>query len=234
MEKLFISIENLNSEWLLAGKGAMFKEDQPSAQAPSIIEKEKIVVATQDVSHNVTIPIVNQEAAANYLAGYQSQEFFEELAPMTMPRFMLNGGQNAVFQVRNDSMEPTFFDSEYVICTKVEKSDWQYINDLEVFVVVSTTHGVQLKRVKNRLKTRGFVRFRSDNRQHRDFSLNEDEILELWRFQWKLSPFAINRAEELYKKVDDMEEKVQEMEDIISFMAKQMGINPKNITRLNR
>lgn len=242
LQSIVNTYPDVRLDWLVKGEDPMLysdivntKTELPSMQVvnedkPQYIIKEKIVVVTQDTSDNVTIPVVNRKAAANYLAGFQSQEYYEELPPMTMPKILMKGGQNAMFQVTNDSMEPTFFDSEYVICTKVESGDWKYINDFEVFVVISDNNGVQLKRVKNRLKTRGFMRFRSDNRQHKDFSLNEDEIRELWRFQWKLSPFAINRAEELYRKVDDMEEKVMDMEAIMAVVVKKLGINPKNIT----
>jgi phage repressor protein C with HTH and peptisase S24 domain len=207
--------DRVNVRWLFTGEGEMFEPKEQhvvrEADLAQIKSKTEIIVATQDTSGNSTIPIVNIKAAANYVQGYKSQEYFEDLDPMSMPRYMLPGGQNAVFQVKGDSMEPTIFDREYVICSKVEKGDWEFINDFDVFVVVSEREGVQLKRVKNRLKTRGFIRFRSDNRTAKDFTLHEDEILELWRFQWRLSPFAVNKAEELYKKVDDLEESLEDM-----------------------
>ena len=229
IEKILVAFPQLRTDWLIKGEEPIYKGGSTEMHVvkddtPYYIEKEKIIVATQDTSHNTTIPVINQKAAANYLSGFQSQEYFENLDSMTMPKFMVNGGQHGVFQVVGDSMEPTFFDSEFVICNKVEKGEWERIKDFEVYVVVSQNNGVQIKRVKNRLKTKGFMRFKSDNRTHRDFSLNEDEILELWRFEWKLSPFAINRAEELYKKVDDMEEKMHDMEDIITLVMGKLNM----------
>ncbi|WP_345162787.1 S24/S26 family peptidase [Nibribacter koreensis] len=192
-----------------------------------------LLIATQDTQGNITIPIINHKAAANYLSGYQSQEYFENLAPMTMPRFMINGGQHAVFQVTGESMEPTFFDGEYVICTKLETSEWATIPDFNVCVVVSERLGVQLKRIKSRLKTKGFIRCKSDNKQHSDFTLRGEEILELWMFKWKLSPFAVNRAEELYKKVDTLEENLDDQRTVIEQIMEEMRQIKKEIPKTN-
>lgn len=229
LTKIVNTYPNISLDWLVLGKGQPFKSEVPqltiSNESPVNYKiKTEFIVATQDTHGNSTIPIVTHKAAANYLQGYHSQEYFENLEPMTLPRFMINGGQHAVWQVQGESMEPTFFDGEYVICTRVEQHEWLGIKDLEVFVVISERLGVQLKRVKNRLKHKQFMRFKSDNKAHKDFSLTGDEILELWRFQWKLSPYAVNRAEQLYKKVDDLEDTVSNMQELLEAISKQIKI----------
>ncbi|KUG06910.1 S24 family peptidase [Solirubrum puertoriconensis] len=169
-------------------------------------------VVTLDSAHadNTAAPVYNVKAAANYLAGYDSQEQVEQLDVISFPRFMVKGGEHAVFPVIGDSMEPTFLAKDYVLCRKIPQSDWQYVNDLTVCVVVSKPHGLQLKRVKVR-PDEHLVRCKSDNRRHHSFNLDFAEVVELWRFEWRLTANAENITEDIFLKVDRLEDNLEDL-----------------------
>ncbi|MCC3156470.1 hypothetical protein LJ737_04430 [Hymenobacter sp. 15J16-1T3B] len=213
----------LRIEWLLLGEGPMLKSEKA---APSPVEEaaatNKVVPLTQqqhieeprlvvpDQAANKAAIIFNVKAAANYLSGYDSQEPVEQVDVLTMPRFMLKGQHHAVFPVIGDSMEPTFLAKDYVVCRFVPPQDWASIKDFDVCVIVSKTHGVQLKRLKVR-PAEHLIRCLSDNRRHRRFNLDFSEVVEIWRFEWRITASAENITEDLFKKVDALEDNVEDL-----------------------
>ncbi|MBK0403314.1 hypothetical protein I5M27_09975 [Adhaeribacter sp. BT258] len=220
LEKIIDAVPNLNLSWLIQGKGEMYQTnvsiDRELVSLPRINERvstERILVATQDVHGNSTIPMINRRAAANYLSGFQTQEYFEELDPVILPNYMLKPGQHFLLQVTGDSMETTFHDGDWVLCRYIDRADWINLQDFDCYVLVSQDRGMQLKRVKNRLKQYGFIRCRSDNRAHTPFNLNYDEIIEIWHVEWKLSAYFPNLNEDLYKKMSFLEEELQDLKD---------------------
>ena len=227
LEKIVDAVPDLNLAWLIKGYGNMFNNQQVSQQANVFgsltgNNNVQVVVATQDTHGNATIPMINRKAAANYLSGFQSQEYFEELDPVVLPTYMLKPGQHFLLQVTGDSMETTFHDGDWVLCRYVERSQWFNLRDFDCYVLVSQDRGMQLKRIKNRLKEHGFIRCRSDNRTHSPFNLSYEEIIEIWHVEWKLSAFFPNLNEDLYKKMAYLEEDVQDLKEmVINFKRQQ-------------
>lgn len=195
---------------------AIYMMDEPEnhlhpGQLKRFLEERVVVV---DQQGNTIAPIVNYSVAANYLSGYQTQEYFEHLDTLSLPPMLVKGGRHMVFPVIGDSMYPTFNAKDYVLCREVQKGDWEYINDFTVCVVVSETYGLQLKRVKVRPRE-GFIRCKSDNRQHRSYNIELNEVLEIWRFEWRLTACADNVTENVFMKVDNLEDSVQDLRILV-------------------
>ncbi|SHJ75068.1 hypothetical protein SAMN02745146_0066 [Hymenobacter daecheongensis DSM 21074] len=183
----------------------------------------EILVATQDTSDNPTFSLINYKAAANYLTGYQSQEFYQKLAPVSLPRQLVgNPKQGIVLQIEGDSMAPKFQHGDYVAAVLLDRSEWPSIRDLDCYVVVSATHGVQFKRIKNRIPKYGFIRCRSDNRRHQSYNIEEENLLQLFRFVLHISPDASNPDDTLYNKVESIEERVEDQRDMYEQLMAQM------------
>ncbi len=66
----------INSAYIITGAGHPFVKSTDSAEAPPQKTREVVVVATQDTAGNTTVPLINHKAAATFVAGYQSQEWF--------------------------------------------------------------------------------------------------------------------------------------------------------------
>jgi phage repressor protein C with HTH and peptisase S24 domain len=205
LRKILDVYPDVNMEWLLAGKGEMLKSQRKNAM--------NIVVATQDTTGNFVVPVINRKAAANYLTGHQTQEYFEQLDALNLPpTFKRSSNPSYALQVAGDSMMPTLYDGDLVICTLTNPSDWEYLNDGEVYVVVSE-NGLQVKRMKNRLNTHQDMLFISDNKAHKPFALHADEILELWKVHWKLSThLEENHDDELVNKLHTLESRLERLE----------------------
>ncbi|MDB5269716.1 MAG: transcriptional regulator [Hymenobacter sp.] len=184
----------------------------PAAPAPA---EPRIVVVTPDVAGNRTVPIVNRKAAASYLTGYQTQEYFEELDALTLPAYLLRGsGQGLVIQVVNDSMEDTIFEGDYLVCRLVERGQWHEITDFSVCVVVTDSRGVQVKRIKNRLVRDGLLRLSSDNRRYPSFNVFPDDIHQIWQVAFLLTANLPNRADTLYRKLDSLEDTTTDLREL--------------------
>ena len=85
-------------------------------------------------------------------------------------------------------MEPSLLNGEQVICEFVEPDTWKNLKSNYVYVV-ATTSGLVVKRVENRIESKGELVLRSDNSFYEVMSLPLTEIKEIWRVTYKLSPF---------------------------------------------
>ena len=185
--------------------------------------RTEFIVATQDTSGNPTYSVINHKAAANYLNGYQSQEFYESLGVVTLPRVLVGSQKQGVFfQIEGDSMTPKFQHGDWVACTLLDRSEWHTVHDLDCYVVVSTTYGIQFKRVKNRLTSLGFLRCKSDNRRHRAYNIEQENLLQLFRFVLHVSPDASNPEDALYQKVDHLEDTTTDLREMLEQLQEQM------------
>ena len=177
----------INSAYIVTGAGRPFlKATSREEETVSVKTREVVVVATQDTTGNTTVPLINHKAAATFVAGYQSQEWFEEQDSILLPSYMIKEGQCYALQVSGDSMEPTLQQDDWVICRLLEDSDYRFISDGEVYVIVSEQKGIQIKRIRNRLHQYGVIRCLSDNPKHETFDIPESELLQVWKVEWHL------------------------------------------------
>lgn len=199
----------MSSAYIVTGGGRPFVDKtSPAPEQEEKKIKEVVVVATQDTQGNITVPLINQKAAANYLAGYQSQEWFEEQENILLPSFMLKNGICYALQVSGDSMEPTLFEDEWVICRLLEPAEYGNINDGSVYVIVSEQKGVQIKRIKNRLHQYGHIRCLSDNPKHEPYEIAENELLQIWKVEWHMRSYL----PEINHEIEDIQGKLLHME----------------------
>lgn len=223
LEKIIRANNRINIEWLLTGEGEMFKPDKyPTAAVAKVNNPDQIISIAPDTEEGIVVPMIDQKAAANYLSGYTSQNYYDKLAQTTLPGYMAKGGMHFWLQVKGDSMETTFFDGDWLLCEQIHPKNWVTLKDYDVCVVVSKDRGVQVKRIKNRIK-KGFIRCRSDNRAHKPYSIVYDDILEIWRVKWYLSNYMPNRNEDLYNKVDFIEENVEDLRALTETLLQQIS-----------
>lgn len=230
LQNILMAYSDVREEWLLFGRGPMLKSQEAPRplQAMPGESDEKVLVVDQE--GNALAPIINYKVAASY-NGYQSQEYFEQLDTLSLPPMLVKRGRHMVFPVIGDSMEPTIQDKDYVLCKYIPKSEWQYINKSTVCVIVSTTHGLQLKRLTLE-PHRQIIRCRSDNKRHLSYVLEWEEVLEIWQFEWRLTSCADDVTENVFEKVDNLEDAVQDLrvlvEGLIEQQERSQRRTPKN------
>jgi transcriptional regulator with XRE-family HTH domain len=122
------------------------------------------------------IPFVPVKAAAGYLAGYSDPEYIDELNTFTLP--MLSGGNYRAFEIVGDSMLPT--PSGSIIIGEMT-SNVDDVKSNHTYIIVSRTEGIVYKRVLKTGRGKGKLTLVSDNTAYQPYSVNAEDILELWK-----------------------------------------------------
>ncbi len=189
IELLRKSIEKyqINPVYVYTGDGPMFmtEEDHKSFRVLTIVtngqEDERIV--------HVPIP-----AQAGYAGELSSPTFVQDLPSFTLPDYKYKVGTHRSFDVSGDSMEPTLFEGDKVVCSFLEPLLWENsIKDNYVYVIV-TRGDVVVKRVFNKLKEEKHLELRSDNNFYEPYKVPIGDIREIWYVRAKISPFLPSPA----------------------------------------
>jgi transcriptional regulator with XRE-family HTH domain len=128
------------------------------------------------------IPFVPVKAAAGYLAGFADPEFVDELNTFTLP--MLGGGDYRAFEIVGDSMMPTPSGS-VIVGERVENLD--DVKNNNTYIVVSKTEGIVYKRMMRNNRSKSKFMLVSDNPAYQPYSVNSEDILEVWQAQMILT-----------------------------------------------
>jgi len=128
------------------------------------------------------IPFVPVKAAAGYLAGFADPEFIDELNTFTLP--MLSGGNYRAFEIIGDSMLPTPSGS-VIVGEKVD--NLEEVKNNMACIVISRHEGIVYKRVMKNGRQKNKVTLVSDNPSYHPYTINADDILEMWQAQVVIS-----------------------------------------------
>lgn len=172
----------INPVYLYTGEGPMFmtEEDHKSFRVLTIVsdakEDERIV--------HVPVP-----AQAGYAGELTDPAFIQELPTFTLPDYKYKVGTHRSFDVSGDSMEPTLFEGDKVICSFLEPTLWETsIKDNYVYVIV-TRGDVVVKRVYNHIRNEKQLLLSSDNEFYESYRVGLGDIREVWYVRAKISPF---------------------------------------------
>lgn len=160
------------------------------------------------------IPFVPVKAAAGYLAGYADPEFVDELNTFTLP--MLSGGNYRAFEIVGDSMLPTPSGS-VIVGEKVDNFDDLKSNS--ACIVVSRNEGIVYKRVQRNGRQKNKLTLVSDNPVYHPYTVNAEEILEMWQAQVVISRTNVTHRwdmTQLTSIVSDLKEQVSSLKKRIN------------------
>jgi phage repressor protein C with HTH and peptisase S24 domain len=116
------------------------------------------------------------KAAAGYLNGYSDPTFIKELNRFRLP--FLPAGTYRAFEIKGDSMLP-MLPGAIVVGEYVD--NWRNIKDGLTYIVLSKNEGIVYKRVFNQVEDSGALVLRSDNTAYPVYSIQIDEVLEVWK-----------------------------------------------------
>jgi len=172
----------INPVYIYTGEGPMFM----SEEAHKSFRVLTIVTNTHDDERIVHVPI---PAQAGYAAEMTDPSFIQDLPTFSLPDYKYKVGTHRSFDVSGDSMEPTLFEGDKVICSYLEPTLWENsIKDNYVYIVV-TRADVVVKRVFNQLKEKQQLELHSDNDFYEPYTVNVGDIREIWYVRAKISPF---------------------------------------------
>jgi phage repressor protein C with HTH and peptisase S24 domain len=230
ISKVVDTYSDLDVNWLITGEGEMIKgsdlnvtqrgdlnvtNDEESTYFKKNVLSEfhykEPIVITVDITNNEVIPITNIKAAAG--GGYVNTEELTSEDVIKLPNHMLKAGNHLCIRIKGNSMAPTLQDGGYVVVKSVERSEWKYIPDERIYIVVDTEGMTYLKRVKNRFD-QGFVVLCSDNPDkptYPNFNLQESELMSIWYVEWYMSAKMPNVHDQFYSKVSRLEDGLDQL-----------------------
>jgi Predicted transcriptional regulators len=183
-----------------------------SSSKESFLERrrQQKMGGSKDRQNVVFVPV---KAAAGYLAGFNDDEFIEELNTFTLP--MLGAGSYRAFEIAGDSMLPTPSGS-VVVCHKVD--GWEDIRNNEAYIVVTNREGIVYKRVVKSNRSKSKVTLVSDNPQYDPYPVSMEEVLEIWQ-----ADAVIQKMGQQHRlSVNHLAGMVSQLQDQVSMLKKQM------------
>lgn len=188
----------ISSDWLMTGEGSMTIGNEATTRAPSEVtatspqrlpatvqnvdyvtgNREKVLEVTVNEQHEPNIVLVPVKAQAGYAANRVEREYLQDLPAFQLPINHFRNGTFRAFEVSGDSMQPTMYNNDIVVCRYV--SDWRWIRDHELYVVVMP-EDVLVKRVRNEILTRERITLISDNSFYPPMNVPATEVREIWQ-----------------------------------------------------
>lgn len=211
---------NMCATYLFTGKGEAFSsevalpisqpKDQPQPAQP-------VIALITDKSGNERIVHVPYAAQAGYADQLNDPVFLQDLPTFTLPDPRFTSGSYRCFDITGDSMEPSIFANEKVVCEFVEPAHWISLKSNYVYVVIMNS-GIVIKRVINNLKeTQEFI-LKSDNNFYNNIYKHASEVKEIWQVTHKISAFMpspTNIRNGLYQEMDNLRTTISDQGQII-------------------
>jgi len=194
-----VATYRINPVFLYTGEGSMFMSDEDHKNFRVLT----IVTDSQEDERIVHVPV---PAQAGYAGEMMDSTFVEELPTFTLPDYKYKVGTHRSFDVAGDSMEPTLYEGDKVVCSYVEPSLWEAaLKDNYVYVIV-TRGDVVVKRIVNQIRGEKVLKLISDNEFYQPFELNVGEIREIWYVKAKISPFLPSPQKQESQLIDEVKE----------------------------
>lgn len=175
-------------------------------------------VITVNEYNDDLVSLVSAKAAAGYLNGYADAEYVENLPTIRLPN--LKGGTHRGFEVKGHSMNPTIHNGAIAVGRWVE--DLEDIKENYVYIVVTKSDGIVVKRVLNRINENGKLILKSDNNNKREYPnilLDPEDVVEIWRLRGGFI-FEFAEPNEINHRVNDLEAKYTIMQEQLQKLLK--------------
>ncbi len=174
-----IETYHFNPHFIFTGAGEMFIEDEWEA-------KNNQGTAHESLEKILYIP---RAAHAGYTDQFNDPIYQEDLISFSLPDYKFQHGNYRCFDVEGDSMEPSLFAGDKVVCSSIDSSSfYNSVRDNLVYVVV-LEGSIIVKRVKNNIRKNGTLEMISDNNYYDPYTIPVKDIREIWHVDVKISPF---------------------------------------------
>jgi phage repressor protein C with HTH and peptisase S24 domain len=192
-------VYRVNPAYLFLGEGAMFLSDEDQSGF-------RMLTVITDIQNEERILHVPEPAQAGYAGEYVQPEMIRDLPSFTLPDFKYKNQTHRSFDVAGDSMEPTLFEGDKVVCSFLEPSLWETgIKNHYVYVVV-TRRDVFVKRLVNNIVADRSLELHSDNEFYKAFTIPLGDVREIWYARVKISPFLPSPQKMLERTYSELKE----------------------------
>ena len=161
------------------------------------------------------ITYISVAAQAGYVDQFHDSVFEKDLPTFSIPDRQYGQGAHRCFDIAGDSMEPTLFESDKVICRVIDPTLW-FNNIRPNFVYVfATDTGIIIKRVTKVNKEEQTFTLSSDNDFYSPFDIHVSQLKEVSTLISTINPFRPLQNQE--KK--DMAEEIKLLKETITHQS---------------
>ncbi|OAV45237.1 LexA family transcriptional regulator [Lewinella sp. 4G2] len=172
----------INPVYIMTGDGPMFMTDETNKSFRVL----STIRTTQDEELIVHVP---QPAQSSYANDLGDPSFIQELPAYSLPDYKYKVGTHRSFDVPGDSMEPTLFEGDKVVCSFLEPTLWASgIKDNFAYVIV-TRSDVVVRRVKNLIEESKELELLPENKFYEPNRVSLAELREIWYVRARITPF---------------------------------------------
>ena len=215
-----VEIYKINPIFIFSGEGPLILKDEDMNKSFRVLT---IVTDENDSERIVHVPI---PAHASYVSTLDDSKFIENLPSFTLPDYKYKVGTHRCFDVIGDSMEPTLFEGDKVVCSFIEPALWETaVKDSYVYVLV-TKDDILVRRAYNQISANKQLELRSDNTYYDNYISQISNIQEIWYVRAKISPFlpSPNRINnQLFNEISALRETLREQSETINDMSETIG-----------
>ena len=228
---LFKAIQTykLNPNFLYTGTGSVLISESDNSHHGT----DPILTVVTDDLGNERIVHVPVSAQAGYGHNLHNPSYIDDLPTFSLPGSKYSHGTHRCFDVTGDSMEPSIYNGDKVVCGFVEPDNWfSGIKANHVYVIISR-ESVVVKRVINNLKANGTLSLISDNNFYKPYEIELKDIVEIWQVSVKISPFMPsprNIRNGLHNEVDMLKNTIADQ----SKMIQSLNATVEKLLKYNR
>lgn len=211
-----IELYKINPVYLFTGEGPMFMKEEEH-------KNFRVLTIMTDAQNDERIVHVPIPAQAGYATDLSDPTFVQNLPSYSLPDYKYKVGTHRSFDVAGDSMEPTLYEGDKVICSYLEPTLWKTAVKNNYVYVVVTQGDVLVKRIHNKIKSEKVLTLISDNAYYDPFDVKLSEIKEIWYVRAKISPFLPspkNIQNMLRDEVSDLKDTMMQQSTIIENLYK--------------
>lgn len=211
-----IELYKINPVYLFTGEGPMFMKEEEH-------KNFRVLTIMTDAQNDERIVHVPIPAQAGYATDLSDPTFVQNLPSYSLPDYKYKVGTHRSFDVAGDSMEPTLYEGDKVICSYLEPTLWKTAVKNNYVYVVVTQGDVLVKRIHNKIKSEKVLTLISDNAYYDPFDVKLSEIKEIWYVRAKISPFLPspkNIQNMLRDEVSDLKDSMMQQSTIIENLYK--------------
>ena len=158
------------------------------AKTPYLLARRK--QKSQPDPENDGIVYVPIPAQAGYSNRYHDPLYLENLEKTNLPGFPYKGERYRVFDVKGDSMEPTYKEGYHLVCERIEQDQWFQIANWYIYVVVLENDILVKRLYKKDAET--FIAISDNEEFYPQFVIMMKDVKELWlvkrKIDWEMAP----------------------------------------------
>jgi phage repressor protein C with HTH and peptisase S24 domain len=204
--KTAVEVYNINPNYLFTGQGPSFSEDV-----------DNLISEKNQLDKIVYVPMA---AHAGYAEQYTDPLFVSDLINFSLPDYKFHHGTYRCFDVVGDSMEPSLYAGDKVVCSQVDMSYYKSaIRANHVYVLV-LQDGIVVKRLTSAQDSKS-IKCVSDNDYYNPYDVSLEDIRQLWYVEVKISPFLPspnNIRQAFHSEMDSMRQLINSQSQSIQML----------------